>query len=155
MARLCLERGRPGDAVRHGEAAIHAVLDPATLGTLADAYASLGNGARAEELTRIMELAVTNQAGPIHRQWELFLLDHDRDVNLVAEKAELELVTRTDVYGWDALAWARFHQGRLADAQVAMDSALRLGTHDVMLERHRAAIETALRRPHQPPPAAE
>ncbi len=155
MARLSLERGRNADAVRHGEAAIHTVLDPATLGTLADAHAALGNRARAEELTRIMEMAVTAQAGPIHRQWELFLLDHDRDVNLVAGKAELELATRTDVYGWDALAWARFKQGRFADAKLAMDSALALGTRDVLLERHRNAIAAALRGVQSRPAAAE
>ncbi len=144
MARLNLARGDYRAAVRYGEDVIGRVMDPATLGVLSDAHAALGEADRAEELARVMELSVTSQDGPVHRQWELFLLDHGRSVDLIARKAEAELRSRKDVHGYDALAWARFTQGRLADARVAMDSALRLGTRDPVFERHRAAIDVAL-----------
>ena len=65
-------------------------------------------------------------------------------MDLIAGKAEAELRSRRDVHGYDALAWARFKQGRLGEARVAMDSALRLGTKDPVFEHHRAAIDAAL-----------
>jgi tetratricopeptide (TPR) repeat protein len=144
MARLESLRGHPREAIRHGENAIARVLEPGTLGVLSDAYAAVGHAAKAEQYLRVMELAVAGQAGPIHRQWSLFLLDHDRDVALVADKARRELRTRHDIYGWDVYAWALHHQGREREARAAMDSALHLGTRDPLLQHHRAVIDSAL-----------
>lgn len=146
MARLMLERGRAQAAARYGEQAIGTVLEPGTLGMLADAYAALGDTARAAEYTHVMEVAISGQSGPLHRQWELFLLDHDRDVDLIARRAGEELRTRRDVYGFDVMAWALYRQGHFGEARAAMDSALRLGTRDPLLRRHDAAIDGALAR---------
>lgn len=140
MAGLEAERKHWREAVRYGEDAIATVLEPGMLGVLSDAYAALGDTARAREYVRVMEVAISGQTGPIHRQWSLFLLDHDRDVEVVARKAREELTTRRDIYGWDVLAWALHRQGRDAEARVAMDAALRLGTRDPLLSRHSAAI---------------
>ena len=144
MARLMLERSRYQDAARWGEDALGTVLEPGTLATLSDAYAAMGDRTKADEYRRVMEVAVLGQQGAIHRQWGLFLLDHGRDIELVAEKARLELGTRKDIYGWDVMAWALFKQGHVRDARVAMDSALRLGTRDPLLARHSAAIDSVL-----------
>lgn len=146
IARLESARGRWREAIRYGEDALATVLEPGTLGVLSDAYAALGDPARAEEFVQVMEVAVTGQSGPIHRQWSLFLLDHGRDVELVARKAREELATRRDIYGYDVLAWALHRQGRDAGARAAMDSALRLGTRDPLLARHSAAIDSVLAR---------
>jgi predicted Zn-dependent protease len=146
MARLMLERGRTHEAVRYGEQAIGTVLEPGTLGVLADAYAARGDTAKANEYAHVMEVAISGQSGPLHRQWELFLLDHDRDVDLIARRAGDELRTRRDIYGFDVMAWALYREGRLREARMAMDSALRLGTKDPLLLRHRSAIDSALAR---------
>lgn len=143
MARLMLERGRTHQAVRYGEQAIGTVLEPGTLGVLADAYAAQGDTAKANEYAHVMEVAIRGQSGPLHRQWELFLLDHGRAVDLVAQRAAEELRTRRDVYGFDVMAWALYRLGRLGEARAAMDSAMQLGTNDPLLARHSSAIDSA------------
>ena len=145
MARLEAARHRWDRAVRYGEQAIVRALDPATLGVLSDAYAALGDSARATDSFRAMVVAVLNQPGPFHRAWSLFLLDHDREIPTVLAKVREELVTRRDIYGYDLLAWALHKSGKDADAREAMTQALALGTRDAMLFYHAGIIERALR----------
>ena len=144
MARLEALRGRPQAAVEYGERAIAVVLDPATLGVVGDAYAALGDRTRAREYFRAMEVAVGGQAGPYHRAWSLFLLDHGERVPEVLANAQAELATRRDVYGYDLFAWALHGAGRDAEAREAMTQALRLGTHDALLFYHAGMIERTL-----------
>lgn len=144
LARLMLELGDPREAVRFGDQALATVLEPGTLGVLADAHAALGDSARASQYVHVMEVALSGQTGPLHRQWELFLLDHGRSVDLVAQRAREELASRRDVYGYDVLAWALYKQGRVVEARATLDSAPRLGSSDPLLARHRVAIEGAL-----------
>ncbi len=139
------------DAVRHewraaiaaGERSIVSNLDPATLGTLSDAFAALGDTANASEFARVMEVAVSKQPGSYHRAWSLFLLDHGRRVPEVLVKARAELATRHDIYGWDVMAWALYRSGRVGDAESAMTHALAEGTQDAMLFYHAGMIELA------------
>ena len=140
MARLEAARHEWTRAIEHGEAAIAHALDPATLGIVGDAYAALGDSARAADCFRAMEVAVLHQPGPFHRAWSLFLLDHDREVPTVLAKAREALVSRRDIYGYDLVAWALHRSGRDAEAQAPMDSALALGTRDAMLFFHAGMI---------------
>ena len=146
MARLAAARGDWRRVVDYGDRAIAVALDPATLGLVSDAHAALGDTAKAAEYFRTMEVAVSAQAGPFHRAWSLFLLDHGRRVPEVLARARAEIAVRRDVYGHDLLAWALHKAGRDAEAQAAMTAALALGTQDAMLFRHAAAIERALGR---------
>ena len=143
-ARLTAARRDWRGAIDWGEQAIARTLDPATLGVVGDAYAALGDTAKAEEYFRVLEVAVSRQVGPFHRAWSLFLLDHDRRTAEVLEKAQEEIVVRKDVYGWDLLAWALHKSGRDADARGAMGHALALGTRDAMLFYHAGMIERDL-----------
>jgi tetratricopeptide (TPR) repeat protein len=131
-------------AIDRGEQAIAQTLDPATLGVVGDAYAALGDTARAEEYYRVLEVAVSRQLGPFHRAWSLFLLDHDRRIAEVLGKAREEIAVRRDVYGWDLLAWALHKAGSDAEARTAMGHALALGTRDAMLFYHAGMIEQAV-----------
>lgn len=146
LARLELARGRPTAAIAAGEVAITRVLDPATLGTLADAYLQLADTSRSEEYVRAMEVSVLNQPGAYHRAWSLWLLDHDRDVATVGRKVADELRSRRDVYGLDLQAWALFKQRRFVEAGRVMTLALARKTKDPLLDRHAAAIDSALAR---------
>jgi tetratricopeptide (TPR) repeat protein len=131
-------------AIDDGNRAIAASpLDPATFGTISDAYLALGDTARAREFEHGMEVAVSHQPGAYHRAWSLFLLDHDRRVAEVLKKARIELHTRHDIYGYDVLAWALYKSGRYAEARQAMARALSQGTKDPMLLDHARAIEDA------------
>lgn len=146
LAHSALVQGRWRDAADHGERAIAVSLDPATLGTLSDAYSALGDTAKAAEYARVLDVSVLRQPGAYHRAWSLFLLDHGRHVNVVARKVREELRTRRDVYAYDLLAWSLHKQGRHADASAAMKRALAQGTLDAQLFYHAGEIDRALGR---------
>ncbi len=131
-------------AADYGERAIGQTLDPATLGILSDAYAALGDTAKASEYAHVLDVAVLKQPGAYHRAWSLFLLDHGRHTATVARKVREELRTRRDVYAYDLLAWSLHKQGRDAEAATAAAAALREGTRDAQLFYHAAEIERAL-----------
>ena len=57
----------------------------------------------------------------------------------IAERAAAE---RHDIFTDDALAWAYFKAGRVADARVAIARALRTGTRDADIRAH-AALSAA------------
>jgi tetratricopeptide (TPR) repeat protein len=88
-----------------------------------------------------MEVVTFAQPGGFHRAWSLFLLDHERRVPDVLAQVQKEIRTRTDIYGWDLLAWALHREGRDRDALPAMARALALGTEDAMLFYHMGMIE--------------
>ena len=96
--------------------AIAIQLDPATLGTISEAYGAMGDTAQAAQYARAMTASALKQPGPIHRAWGLFLLDHGTksDANRVLAKTRVEIRTRRDVYGYDLLAWALHKQGASA-----------------------------------------
>src|SRR6476619_3185759 len=144
MSKLEAVEGNPKKAIDFGERAMAIKLDPATLGTIGDAYAATGDSVNAEEYFKTMEVAVAGQLGPYHRAWSLFLLDHDRRVPEVLKNVQDEVVSSKDIYGYDILAWALHKSGRDAEAKTAMKSALKLGTRDAMLSYHAGMIEQAL-----------
>ena len=159
MSHLEAVEGNPKKAIEYGERGIAIKLDPATLGTIGDAYAALGNRAKAEEYYKTMEVAVAGQPGAYHRAWSLFLLDHDRRVPEVLANVQKEIETRKDIYGYDLLGWALHKEHRDAEARDAMMQARRLGTRDALLFYHTGMIERALgetkRRPLFPHAGAE
>jgi tetratricopeptide (TPR) repeat protein len=144
VARLEANRHRWDRAIEAGEHAITTALDPATLGILSDAYAAKGDPARSAEYARVMGVAISQQPGPFHRAWSLFLLDHEREVEAVLCKTREELQERQDIYGYDLLAWALHKSGRPAEAREAMRRALVLGTRDAALFYHAGVIERAI-----------
>lgn len=146
LARLESVRHRWQRAIDYGSQAVAVQLDPATLGTISEAYLALGDTAHATEYARAMTASTLEQPGAIHRAWGLFILDHGtlRDAERVLAKTREELRTRHDVYGYDLLAWALHRQGRDGDARAAMRRALAQHTEDPQLLRHAQAIDDAL-----------
>ncbi len=146
MARVAAARGRWAESIALGERAIAKTLDPATLGLLHQVYAASGDSAKAEEYYHAMSVAVLGQPAMFHRQWGLLLLDRGREVPTVLARAQEEIRTRHDVYGWDLLAWALYRSDRYPEALAAMTHALALGTRDAMLFYHAGMIEAAMGR---------
>ena len=144
LARLHAVRHDWRRAAEVGELAVSRALEPATLGLLHDAWAALGDSAKAAQYARAMAVAVLRQPGPYHRAWSLFMLDQGREVPRVLANVESELRTRRDVYGYDLLAWALHQSGRDAEARAPMARALALGTRDAMLFYHAGMIARAL-----------
>lgn len=147
MARLAMVHGKPRDAIAWGERAIGLQLDPATLGLVGDAYAAVGNRARADDYFKTLEVAVATEPGAYHRAWSLYLLDHGLRVVDVLAKATTELQGRRDVYGYDLMAWALHKNGRHQEAAVMMQRALRFDTPDPLLIRHAQAIGASIAPP--------
>ena len=75
MAKLEGARHEWQKAIDFGERAVAVSFDPATLGVISDAYAALGDSAKANEYAHAMEVAVSKQATAYHRAWSLFLLE--------------------------------------------------------------------------------
>ncbi|MEP7066446.1 MAG: hypothetical protein ABI889_10465, partial [Gemmatimonadota bacterium] len=144
MAKLEGARHEWQKAIDYGERSVAASFDPATLGVISDGYAALGDSAKANEYAHAMEIAVSKQATAYHRAWSLFLLDHGRRVGEVLSKAQEELHTRQDIYGYDVVAWALHSSGRNREAREMMNHALVLGTQDAMLFYHASVIDRAL-----------
>ena len=131
-------------SIAFGERAIAVTLDPATLGTLSDAYAGAGDSAKSAEYARVLDVSVLKQPGAYHRAWSLFLLDHGQHLATVSRKIREELKTRKDIYAYDLFAWSLHKAGRDAEAQKAMMVALKEGTRDAQLFYHAGMIEHAL-----------
>jgi len=72
-----------------------------------------------------------------------FLADHGRKIDEAVTLAERAAVGRHDIFTEDALAWAYFKAGRLADAARASAQALRTGSRDRDVLYHAAAIKQA------------
>ena len=131
-------------SIDYGERAIAVTLDPATLGTLSDAYAGAGDSAKSAEYARVLDVSVLGQPGAYHRAWSLFLLDHGRHLATVSRKIRDELKTRKDIYAYDLYAWSLHKAGRDVEAEQAMAIALKEGTRDAQLFYHAGMIEHAL-----------
>ncbi len=144
MAHSAMLQQQWRHAIDYGERAIAVTLDPATLGTLSDAYAAIGDSAKSAEYARVLDVAVLKQPGAYHRAWSLFLLDHGRHLATVSRKIREEVRTRKDIYAYDLLAWSLHRSGRDAEAQRAMAVALKEGTRDAQLFYHAGMIEHAL-----------
>ena len=143
LARLAAVRHRWPESIGYGERALARVVDPATLGLLSQVYAALGDTARSMDAFKAMSVAVLDQPGPFHRGWSLLLLERGADVPEVLARAQAELRTRRDVYGWDLLGWALYRAGRAREALAASERALALGTRDAMLWYHAGMIRLA------------
>ena len=143
LSRLSAAKGDWNAAIDFGARAIAVQLDPATLGTMSDAYAALGDTAQARSFGDAMAVAALSQPGAIHRAWGLFLLDHDRDVSRVLREARADTVHRRDVFGYDLLAWASYKAGRTDEARKAAVLARSQGTEDATLLYHAGMIEIA------------
>jgi tetratricopeptide (TPR) repeat protein len=144
-ARLAAARGDWPRVISDGERALAIAFDPATLALLAEARTALGDTAGSRRLEQAIDVALLHPRGAFHRAWSLYLLDRGTRVQEVLRRAEAELTTRRDVYGWDVYAWALHRSGRHAEAAAAMDSALAQGTRDPLLLRHARIIREAAR----------
>jgi tetratricopeptide (TPR) repeat protein len=147
MARAEAALGRTDDAIASFKHAIAVSPQPDALTALGDLYALRGDSKLAEQqystVEAIAQLAALNRQ-VYNRQLVLFSVNHDRNLADALRLADQELAIRKDVYGYDAEAWALLANGRAADADVAMEHALALGTRDAMLDYHAGMIAAAL-----------
>jgi tetratricopeptide (TPR) repeat protein len=103
---------------------------------IGDLYAEEGDSTRAEHFFQLAE----EVAGPATAQTEahlaLFLAEHDRSLDEAVRIAEAVSRTRHDIFTEDALAWAYYKTGRVAEARALSRRALRTGSRDATIRRH-------------------
>ena len=146
-ARADAAMGDVDAAIAGYRAAVAIAPQPDALAALGDLLALRGQDAAAEEqYATVLAIArIQGEGGLVYnRQLALFLVDHDRDVAEALRLAELELDERKDAYGYDAYAWALLANGRAADADAAMATALATGARDARLLFHAGEIALAL-----------
>jgi tetratricopeptide (TPR) repeat protein len=146
--RAAAALGETDTAIGALRAAIAVAPQPDALTALGDLLALRGDTAGAAEQYATVEAIARLQSGDsglvYNRQLALFLVDHDGDAAEALTLAERELKVRKDVYGYDAYAWALLANGRAADADAAISTALDTGTRDARVLFHAGAIAHAL-----------
>jgi tetratricopeptide (TPR) repeat protein len=146
LARTREAQGQRAEAILLLERAVVAMPQPETVAMLGDLYALDGDAQRARQTWALVERIgqVARATGSVYdRQLTIFDADHDRDPSAAVARARAELRVRPDVYGYDALAWALFKAGDLANAAVAAGQALVLGTPDPRIAYHAGMIAAA------------
>jgi tetratricopeptide (TPR) repeat protein len=111
-----------------------------------DVFAQIGDllarqGYRqAAELQWTLAEATWRSDAPEPKNLARFLAEHDRKIAEAVTIAESAARDRHDIFTDDALAWAYFKAGRIADARAAIARALRTGTRDASIRTHAEAI---------------
>ena len=113
---------------------------------LADALRSAN---QPDEARQVEQRLLARGAEADARTLALFLATRGQQPANAIRLADAELVERQDVHTHDARAWALAAAGRLADAKIALRTALASGTKDPRLSLHAAEIALADGNPHE------
>jgi tetratricopeptide (TPR) repeat protein len=147
LAKLRANNDRYADAIVLYQKAIAVVPMPIFIAELGDLYARSGNQAEAQKQYALVEyIGLLGHINKVlhNRDLALFYADHDMKLAEALDLAEKELEVRRDVYTWDALAWALYKNGKLADASKASQKALQFGTRDSLILYHAGLIAEGL-----------
>jgi tetratricopeptide (TPR) repeat protein len=147
LARLWANNGRYADAIMLYQKAIAIVPMPIFVAELGDLYAKTGNKADAERQYALVEyIGLLGHINKVlhNRDLAIFYADHDMKLAEALELAQKELEVRHDIYTWDALAWALYKNGKLAEAATASGKAMQFGTRDALLLFHAGMIAEGL-----------
>ncbi len=142
-AKVSAARGDFDRAIDFYESAAAVLPRPEIMLALGDVYSAAGKSAEATDSYATVEVIAQLADGAYDRALALYFAEHGRPDDAV-NLAEAGLATRKDIYSYDALAWALYHQGRSEEARQAMDQAMLLGTQDPILLFHSGAISFAL-----------
>lgn len=146
-ARADAALGNMDDAIDGYRRAIAISPQPEALAALGDLLALRGDAAAAEQqYATVLAIAQLQGSGGLvyNRQLALFQVNHEGDAAGALVLAERELAERKDAYGYDAFAWALLANGRPAEADAAMATALATGVRDATLLFHAGEIARAL-----------
>ncbi len=110
---------------------------------LYDLYTATGETKKAKDQLDLVDL--TEKLGrsygeTANRNLAMIYADHDLHVERALELATAELNVRRDIYTYDTLAWALYKNGKVAEAEKAIQEALKLGTPEPMFYFHAGMI---------------
>lgn len=109
---------------------------------LGDLYTRLGRQDAARKEYEKFE-SLERENAKLERSWRHMLnywLDHDRNLAEALTVAWQEYEARKDIFTCDALAWALFKNGRVAEAKKLIHEALRTGSKDTRINDHASII---------------
>lgn len=144
LARLAAARRRWRESLRHAEAAVALLPDPAGLVALGEARLGLADKAGAEACFRQVE-AIAFES-PFNRVATTLLVERGRRLPETVAWLTREAAERPDIQGQDLLAFALYRVARYAEADSAIRRAGRLGGADASFEYHAGLIARALGR---------
>jgi tetratricopeptide (TPR) repeat protein len=140
LGKVAAARSEYRRAVEFLERALAAHADVETAALLGEALQRLGDAAGSARLA-----ARAEQLGRHDRRaLALFYADRRLEPARAVELARAEFGMRGDIYTEDALGWALYAKGELAEAEQHAERAVRLGTRDALLLYHLGAIRLAL-----------
>jgi tetratricopeptide (TPR) repeat protein len=146
LGNVSAARGDYQQAIGYYERSVAIVPLPVVLAALGDTYARIGDDRAAQKQYATVEfigkLAEINKV-LYNRELAIFYSDHRTKTSTAVELATAELDRRRDVYGYDALAWALYRDGRPRDAAPYARQALALGTRDAKMLFHAGLIDRA------------
>lgn len=140
--RALIARGRLHDALAVWAPRVETQPTPDGLALRGDLEQALGRTADAERSYTLAEAAWISDA-PDPSRLARFLAERGRTMDRAVQLASTEWRTRRDIFTADALAWALYRTGQLADARRMIDQALRTGTRDRAIRYHAAVIAHA------------
>lgn len=107
---------------------------------LGDAKSAMGDAKGAEEAWAMVEKE-GRRSDP--RTLSLFLSSKNKSIDDALTLARAEYTVRKDIASEDAIAWALYRGGKLAEAKASITKARRFGTPDARLMYHEGAIRIA------------
>jgi tetratricopeptide (TPR) repeat protein len=140
-------QGEFAEAIASLKRAQSAVPMPEYASALADLYERTGKKADAErqlQLIDVIDKMARANNEKTNRNLALVFADQDRNLTRALELAQAELQVRGDVYTYDALAWALYRNGKLAEAGDASRKAVQFGTPEPAFHFHAGMIANAL-----------
>jgi tetratricopeptide (TPR) repeat protein len=143
QSRMLLAADRSGEAVAPAQRAVERNPLPEFQWALADTLRTAG---RADEAAKVEATLKRTGAQNDARTFALFLATRGEQTELAVQLAERELKDRTDIFTYDALAWALTAAGRPDEAWPRMEKALAEGTVDARLFTHAGVLAAKLGR---------
>jgi tetratricopeptide (TPR) repeat protein len=143
-ARVLAAQGRPGEAMETLEPLLAKAPSASTLVLAGEVLRTLGRYEEAARQAALAEAAWRSDAPEPARL--ALMLASSGDATKIDEAvrvAQAEFASRRDIFTADALAWAFFKAGRLADAVQASGEATRTGSVDRGLRERARAIALA------------
>ena len=146
MGRVKAAQGKLPEAASYYERAIAIVPMPDFVASLGDLYTLMNRSDEAKKQYALVEyIGLISQINKeiYNRQLALFYADHDRNLPQALELATAEIDFRKDVYGYDAVAWCLYKNGKVQEAEAATEKALAMNTQDPLLFYHAGMIYAA------------
>lgn len=148
MAQVQSAQGKLGDAITIYKHLVERLPLPEFAIALGDLYARNGNASAAKQqydIVRAIQALNAANGSDIDLEMVLFEANHGSPSPDLVTRARALYQRRPSIYAADALAWALYRTGNIAEAKHYSQESLRLGTRDPQLLKRAAKIDTGLR----------